>query len=337
MRSSIVSFIVAGILSFGLGLGYGWKTNLPPKGEWKNEVLKPDPTPTKIQEAFGVLLAKTPDEIDKVDTATLGWACLGGFADAQNIDLTQAQARIRKLADVVKSSTKSSLELNRKQDKHFQESPEFRIAILSYVLQQDYKPAHFAEQYDPDAGQFTDWGKTRPEDLLFQSAYNNKQDSVFSNVIWLVAVGQELKYPLKLASVPGRLCAVWNDGKNRWFILPTAEGNEVLTEDQYRKEFPVTEDEIKKQNLYHEYTQSEVWAAFLQMRGKFMDQKGFPQHAALAYAAAHRFAPNTPLFSENLESAVDSATESNSLQRRTVEISSPERFISRPPVKDLTP
>jgi hypothetical protein len=341
MKGSLLSFSVVGILFFGLGVGDGRKTNLPPKGERNNKVLKPGLTPSNTQEAFGVILAKTPDEIDQVDTATLNWACLGGLPRSQTIDLSQAQARIRKIADVVKASTKASLELNRKQDKSFQESPQFRIAMLSYVLQQDYKPAHFAEQYDPDAWKFTDWGKTRPEDLLFQSAMNDRRDPVFSNAVWFVAVGQdpELKYPLKLASIPGRLCAVWDDGKNRWFILPTPEGVEVFTEDQVRKEYPVPDKDIKEQNLYHEYTQSEVLAVFLQIRGKYLDQKEIPEHSALAYAAAHRFSPNTPLFSENLESAVDSATESNSVERRTVETSSPERFLSPPatPVKDLTP
>jgi len=38
MKWPVVSFIVVGILSFGLGLGYGWKTNLPPNGGWSNEV-----------------------------------------------------------------------------------------------------------------------------------------------------------------------------------------------------------------------------------------------------------------------------------------------------------
>jgi hypothetical protein len=341
MKWAVLSFSMGGILFFGLGVGYGWKANLPPKGRWSNEVLKPGLPPTKTQEAFGVILAKTPEEIDQVDTATLNWACLGGLPDSQSIDLSEAQARIAKVAKIVKDSTKATLEQERKTDKTAEDSPQLRLAVLTNILQQEYKQAHFAEQFDPDAGKFTDWGKSRPEDLLFQSAMNNRHDPVFSNPVWFVAVGQdpELKYPLKLASIPGRLCAVWNDGRNRWFILPTADGIEVLTEDQVRKEYPIPDKDIKDQDLYHEYTQSEVLAAFLHMRGKFLDEKGTPQRSALAYAAAHRFSPNTPLFSEKLESAVDSATESNSLERRTVEIGSPERFLSPPttPVKDLTP
>jgi hypothetical protein len=39
-------------------------------------------------------------------------------------------------------------------------------------------------------------------------------------------------------------------------------------------------------------------AALLQIRGEKLERLGFIQHATLAYAAAHRFAPNTPLFTE---------------------------------------
>jgi hypothetical protein len=336
MKSPIILFIVMGVLSFGLGIDYGWKTNLAPNGRWANDVLKPGLPPTKTQEAFGAILAKSPQEIEQVDTATLNWACLGGLPGSESIDLNAAQARITKLAKAVKAATQSSIELERKKDKTAGDCPELRIAILCGVLERDYKIAHFVDQYIPDHAAEVDWGKTRPEDLLFQSALNNKNDPVFSNAVWLVAVGQnqELKYPIKLASVPGRLCAVWDDRKNRWFILPSAEGIQVLPEDQFRKTYPVTDEEIKKQNLYHEYTQPEVLAALLQIRGKVLEQTGMPQHATLAYAAAHRFSPDTPLFNEYLVSAIDSQLKAYNVDRKVIEDANPERFNLTPPSAD---
>lgn len=112
-----------------------------------------------------------------------------------------------------------------------------------------------------------------------------------------------------------------------------------MTEDQFRKTYPIPDKDIKDQNLYHEYTQSEVLAAFLQMRGKYLEQIGMPEHAALAYAAAHRFAPDTPLFSENLASAIDSAMKSLNLDRKGVDMGSPERFMTPRPtsIEDLRP
>jgi hypothetical protein len=339
MKWPVLSFIAAGMLSFGLGISYGWKTNLPPNGGWSNEVLKPGLPPTKTQEAFGMLLAKTPEEIQQVDTATLNWACLGGFPGAQDIDLDAARARITKLAEKVKTTTQATLEQARKKNKPVQDSPQFRAAILFYVLQQDYKIAHFADQYDPDHSGQVDWGKERPEDLFFQSGSTGKGDPAVGNPILIVAVGQELQYPIKLASAPGHFYAAWDDGKTK-FIIQDCTGNATpLTEDQFRKFFSATDVEIKEGSFYHEYTQPEVLAVFLQARGNVLEHMGMPHHATLAYAAAHRFAPDTPLYSENLVSTIDSAMESHNLDRKGVDMGSPERFMQprSTPNKDLTP
>ncbi len=339
MKLFLRSFLVTGVISFVVGIGYGWTTLLPLYGGWNHKVLTVVPAPTQTQQAFGVLMAKTPEELEQVDTATLGWACLGGVVDpANDIDLAKAQARMSKLAEGAKDFTQANFDLNKGLLKTEDDKVQLRIGSLLMFLGQDYKQGHFAEQYDPDAWKLTDWGKSRPEDLLFDSSFNDHRNPVFDNPVWFVAVGQELKYPVKLVSIPGRLCAVWDDGKSKWYVMPSSNGLEIVAENHVKERFPISDAEIKKQNLYHEYSQAEVLAAFLKMRGEFLESEGLPEHAVLAYAAAHRFAPDTQSFTENLSRMVDSQIAALSINRKTVDMGDPERFMLRKPsVENLKP
>jgi len=63
---------------------------------------------------------------------------------------------------------------------------------------------------------------------------------------------------------------------------------------------------IKKGDFFASLTPVQAFAVALQARGNCLQGLGRPAEADLAFAAAHRFAPEVPLYAEFLYTSIDS-------------------------------
>jgi len=110
------------------------------------------------------------------------------------------------------------------------------------------------------------------------------------------ALGRRLGYPLKLVTTNGHIFARWQspDGKERFNIEGTNQGLSCF-EDAYYQRWPhkITEQDIRACRYLKSLTAQEELALFLATRGHCLEAVGQLPQAQLAYAHAHRLAPDS--------------------------------------------
>jgi len=320
-------------MAFVIGIGFGYKTKLPSNGYWKNDPIKSGPPPTETETALGLLLNKTPEEIEQTDIETIAWACLGGLPGTEKVTLESGRNRIQKLAQRVKDTTDASLKMDRAKNKNFQDTPEFRAYVLVAVLQQENEQAHLPEKYDPDHHEPWDGGIKRPEELFFHGG-EMVHYPCLGNPILIVAVGQAVGLPIQLASSPGHLYARWDDGKTSFNIEESEKDvMEAVDDVKFRQFHPASDQDAKADNCYHSLNHTEVVAVCLQARGDAMRQFGDLNQAMVAYSEAHRLMPNVLHYTDALRSVIDTRLRSYNLTWKIIDDHNQDRF-NLAPIKE---
>jgi tetratricopeptide (TPR) repeat protein len=333
--------LMVGVVTLGLGYWMGREQALAAQVVTPPPPVAPLPVASKAQQAFDILIAKSPEEISQIDLTTLSLSCLGGLPDTDGIDLDQARSRIDKLAALVKDKTAAAEKIMLSENPKFKDSPEYRALMLVGTLQDDFNYAH--ETFQTSAiprPPVDDQGKNRPEDMFFHGGANQVEGPEIDNPILFVAVGQKLGYPVKLVAAPGHLFARWEtpDGKTLFDIEETPDTMRPRYNDYYRKrKIPNSDKVVKEGHFFQSLTPLQAFAVMLQARGNCLQNLGRTAEADEAYAAAHRFAPDVPLYSEFLYSSVDSELKQLNYSWRQIEDSNVERFYTPPVPTEIRP
>jgi hypothetical protein len=327
MKRHLFLGATVGVVTLGLGYWIGRERALATQIVVQPPPVAPLPVASKAREAFGMLIGKSPDEISQIDLATLSLSCLGGLPDTDGIDLDQARDRIDKLAALVKSKTAAAVTANQNGNPNFRDNPQFRALMLVGTLQDDFNYAH--ETFQTSAiprPPVDDQGKTRPEDMFFHGGADETDGTAINNPILFVAVGQRLGYPLKLVAASGHLFARWDDGKTRFNIEENPHVMYARSDDYFRRMIPTSDADVQKGHFFESLTPVQAFAVILQARGNCLQRLGRAAEADEAYAAAHRFAPDVPLYSEFLYSSIDSELKQLNYSWKLVENSNVERL-----------
>ena len=325
MKTLILTFTLTGVVALLAGIGFGWKMNIPANGGWNVKPITPTLPPSESEAALGILLAKTPEEIEKTDIATINWACLSGYPGTEDLHLDAGRARIDQLAQKVKAATDAALKGITAQHPTFKDSPEFRAYMLVSTLQEEFYTAHAVDPNDPHQ---IPTHQDRPEELFFSGGTSQLTFPIMDNPMLFVAVGQAdcLKYPMKVATGKGHFFARWDDGKTRFNIEETGDNMRPRSDDAIRRLYPASDQEIKEGQLFRSMDHAQVFAACLQARGNMMQKMGYIPEASAAYAAAHRFAPDVPLYSIFLTSSIDTWMQANNLDWKVMDQTNADRF-----------
>jgi hypothetical protein len=283
------------------------------------------PPAKQLDSAFGMVLSKSPAELEQTDIETLYLSCLSSLPGTGKQDLDRARAHFAELAKMVQNETEATSKYQHKTNKDFQDTPEGKASILVNVLR----------NYEQEAERTMD--SSEPENLFLRNPKvsdgeaqlnlalpadvaarlpqlpSRPEDSIpeiqhkvytLNNPILILVVGRLLGYPLYLAKAPDHLFVRWqsDDGKTE-FNIDEFDKYGSIVDDAIRPDSDYErppEEQVKEGGYFQSLTHAGVTALFLQARGNFMrkQQRGFD--AELAYAAAHRFAPDVPIYKENM-------------------------------------
>jgi len=284
------------------------------------------PPAKKLDTELGAILSKSPADLEKTDVETLYLASLSSLPGTENQNLDAARAHFTDLASAVQKETEATAQYQRKINPSFQDTPEGKASILVGVLK-DYERQADAmmdssrpetlflkNQSAPDdnakllaslppavAARLPSLQPPRPEDSIPEARHD---ESALNNPILVLVVGRKLGYPLYLVKAPDHLFVRWqsDDGKTEFNIdefdkygQPIADA--IRSDSDYERP---PDDQVKEGGYFQPLSHAGLTALFLQARGNFMRkrQRGFD--AQLAYAAAHRFDPDVPIYEENL-------------------------------------
>jgi hypothetical protein len=141
----------------------------------------------------------------------------------------------------------------------------------------------------------------RPEDSIPEIQHDTY---TLNNPILILVVGRLLGYPLYLVKEPGHLFVRWksDDGKTAFNIDEFDKYGQRITDAiRYDRDYERPPDaQVKYGGYFQPLTHAELTALFLQVRGNLLREKQRGFDAQLAYTAAHRFAPDIPLYQEDM-------------------------------------
>ena len=245
------------------------------------------PCPT----ALAALLAGEPAQLNGCDIALLNLACAEGLPGAENLDVNGCLKTLHEWAKRVGAETQRNLH-------RFQEKPEeynnsegyFRILMLVCILQAD-----FDVRYNPDRIRDVDFKQS--QDLFIHGMVVSKTGGTcVSMPVLYTAVARRLGYPVSLVLAKGHVLARWEsaDGKERFNIEGTNRGLNCFDDDYY-KTWPLkmTPADLKSGQYLKSLTPPEEFAVFLAARGHCLQDTGRLREAEVAYAHAHRMAPQS--------------------------------------------
>lgn len=247
----------------------------------------------QVPQSLGELLALDDNQIAQCDFALLNLLCAQGLPGAEHLDVNVALATLDQWATHVRSETARQLYRFRDHPEQYNNSEAyFQTLMLIVVLQEDFKV-----HYNPERILEPDY--TNARDLFIHGMIGDDNGGTCVSMPALyVAVGQRLEYPLELVVTKGHVFARWDDGTpqgERFNIEATNRGLRTPT-DEYYMTWPYQLTEAERSNgwLLESLTSSEAMAVFLMQRGHCLLDTGQLNDAQVAYALAHRLAPQAP-------------------------------------------
>ena len=247
--------------------------------------------------ALNELLAIPPADLEKCDLARMNLLCAEGLPGSENLKIDDTLATLDSWAQHVKSETDRNFHQFRDNPANFNNSEGYyRALLLITVVQQDFKvrynPAHITtpEAPEPDNSFFAD-----SKDLFLHGlASPRAMGTCISMPVFYVAIGQRLRYPMKLVTAKDHLFARWEsaDGKERFNIEATGEGLSTPDDTFYKQwPFPITDDDIKANSYLKSLTAVEDLSLFLETRGHCLRVAGRLPEAKAAYLQAQALTP----------------------------------------------
>lgn len=276
---------------------------LPGKGNGEQQMAAmpsapaPDPIPPTAQKAFTLdkLLAMPVEQLADVDIAEMNRLCAKGLPGAESLDIAKCMARLDEWAAHVQEETERHV--YRAHDpqwaNHYKHSENWlRTEMLAQVLQEDC-----GIHYNMERIRNIDFRNAK--DLFIHGMIGDPNGGTCASMpVLYTAVGRRLGYPLKLVTTRGHVFVRWDDGRERFNIETTSNGGTDSYPDEHYREWPekLTDAEVKRGHYLVSLSPAEELATSLAARGHCLLDNGHPKEAFDAYSAAHRLAPETPVY-----------------------------------------
>ncbi|MCH7663852.1 MAG: hypothetical protein IH859_08305 [Chloroflexi bacterium] len=243
-------------------------------------------------QSFGELIALGNSQIAQCDIALLNLLCAQGLPGSEELDVTQTIKTLDQWAEHVKAETaKHHFRFEQNPSEYNNSEAYFKTLMLIVVLQDDLNVKYNAENIlEPDF--------TNSQDLFIHGMIGSDNGGTCVSMPTLyVAVGQRLGYPMNLAVTKGHVFARWDDvtdGGERFNIEGTNRGLNTPTDEHYRNwPFKLTDAERSDEWFLKSLTPVEALTVFLVQRGHCLEDTDKLHEAQVAYALAHRFAPQS--------------------------------------------
>lgn len=280
LRRYLVAFVAGGVLTAGVWLLVSRETKDVP------EPSEPPP-PATTGVPLETLLGASPEQLAGQDIAAMNLACAEGLPGAENRNVQGCLTTLDRWARRVKTETDRHLYRFRQNPADFNDSEGyFRMLMLITVLQQDFRV-----HYNKDRVRDIDF--TNSKDLFLHGLLGEERaGTCVSMPVLYVAVARRRGYPVHLVLAKGHVFCRWEtpDGSERFNIEGTNKGLNCLPDDHYTSwphEMPEAEEAIYLESL----KPAEELAVFLAARGHCLADTGRLHEAQVAYAEAHRLAP----------------------------------------------
>ncbi|MCH8825296.1 MAG: hypothetical protein IH984_17505 [Planctomycetes bacterium] len=243
-------------------------------------------------QSFRDLFALEDFQIDQCDIALLNLICAQGLPGSEELDVTQTIKTLDKWAEHVKAETAKHLYRFQQNPSEYNNSEAyFKTLMLIVVLQDDLNVKYNAENIlEPDF--------TNSQDLFIHGMVGSENGGTCVSMPTLyVAVGQRLGYPMNLVVTKGHVFARWDDtddGGERFNIEGTNRGLNTPTDEHYRNwPYKLTDAERSDNWFLKSLSPVEALTVFLLQRGHCLEDTKKLHDAQVAYALAHRLAPQS--------------------------------------------
>src|SRR5262249_32813412 len=152
------------------------------------------------------------------------------------------------------------------------------------------------------------------KDLFISGLIDDKNGGTCASMpVVYAAVGRRLGYPIKLATAKAHVFCRWEglDSPNpawrqRFNFDAAGSGFSTPADSYYRKwPAPISDQEVASAPYLKSLTPAEELAEFLASRGHCLLDNGRIEEAQVAYAAAHRLAPQSKLLFAFLADSID--------------------------------
>jgi len=257
-------------------------------------VPTPEPVKPTVQKAFTLdkLLAMPVEQLADVDIAEMNLLCAKGLPGAENLDVAHAMARLDGWAAMVKLDTERHLYRFVQNPGNYENSEGyFRMLSLITVLQGDLDV-----RYNPERIREIDF--RRSQDLFIHGMIDSDNGGTcVSMPVIYTAVARRLGYPVKLVLTKAHVFCRWDEPGDRVNVEATNQGLNTYPDDYYLTwPMKVSKVEAERNRYLVSLSPGEELACFLASRGHCLMGNGQPQEALAAYTAAHRLAPETPVY-----------------------------------------
>lgn len=218
--------------------------------------------------------------------------CATALPGADKLDIDHAMATLDEWADHVRFETDRHLYKFRQAPGNYQDSEGyFRMLMLITVMQQDFDVRYNMERV-------RDIDFRRSQDLFIHGmiSSDNGGTCVSMPVIY-TAVARRLGYPVRLVLTKAHVFCRWDSPTDRFNIEATNQGMNSYP-DEYYLTWPkkITKADAKRNRYLISLSPAEELASFLASRGHGLLDNGRTKEASDAYAAAHRLAPEDPIY-----------------------------------------
>jgi len=232
------------------------------------------------------LLARSAEELEKVDIGLMNLLCAEGLPGAEDIDIDACLVRLDEWAEHVKADTAKRLWYFRSHPAKYDHSEgKCRMVNLGLALRLD-KGVH----YNMENMKRVDFSDSR--EIFIHGPLMGKDHGSCTNLPVLgAAVARRLGYPVKLAPTKEHYFLRWEDEKTgERFNIELATAGVSLLEDEYYENWPRKQTELDRLNVYILYSMNavETLAVFMDLRGDVLTDAGRVAEAQVAYAQAYR-------------------------------------------------
>lgn len=268
----------------------------------------PEKTATVVEKAairptLDDLLKMAPEELARVDIATMNLLCASGLPGAEDMDIDDCLATLDRFAAAVKFETERCLAMYIRNPAKFRNIEGFyRMQMLVTVIKKDLG---------------VDYSPNRTNDEPMEIFFANSKDLFLNGLlaplhtgtcaslpVLMVAVGRKLGYPLHLVPTRGHLFARWEsaDGKERFNIESTNGGMGSHPDEHYTKgQYAWEPEKFGSEGFLQNLTPEQELANFLDLRGLCLRMSKRFSEAHKVYEICTRIRPESKIYAAKLK------------------------------------
>ncbi len=240
-------------------------------------------------------LIEHPDQIARLDILNLNILCADGLQGAGQLKEPDCRSRLAAMVTKVRTETDRHFYKFKNGPAEFEHSEGFfRMLMMAVVLVEDFGVRYNPERrIDPDRARMGDGFFSDAAEVFVPGLLRHQPSGTCSSLpVLYVAIGRELGYPLKLVTTKGHLFVRWEGLGERFNVEATGNGLNRLDDEYYKQwPFPLTEEEITKEDYLTSLTPEGEAAVFLSIRAMCLLEAGRADEARECFAAAAKLNP----------------------------------------------